>query len=119
MTRNELIAKIEAYVKHKGWNKTQFAVDGQAAKFLLGDCIEFIPPIVQLSLSQTNCHRVGDEEFQGLRFVATVNQPGWATVHPLVETNHFVASARHRLDKRRGNDQTTESSDEIKNKSAP
>lgn len=100
MTKNELIEKIEAYVKHRGWNKTQFAVDGQAAKFILGDCKMFTPPIVQLSLSQTNCHRVGDEEFMGLRFIATVNPAGWATVHPLSETNHFVVSARHRIDKR-------------------
>ena len=99
MNRSELTERIEAYVKHKGWNKAQFAVDGNAGKFILGDCKMFTPPIVQLSLSQSNCHRAGDEEFMGLRFVSVVNPSGWATVCPIAETNHFVVSVRHRLDK--------------------
>lgn len=102
MTRNELIEKINAYVKYKGWNKTQFTVDGRAAEFILGDCFSFEPPVVQLSLSQSNCHRTCTESFLGLQFIASVNGAGWANISPISETDHFVVSTTHRLNARFG-----------------
>lgn len=99
MNHQQLSALIERYVKTNHLKHTDFAVGGQTAKYLLGDCLYFDGEI-HLAFRRSFTGTL-PTEFEGYKFNCYRNHSEWASYHHSTYSKAFVITTRHRMDARR------------------
>lgn len=98
MNHKELSELIERYAKANNLSHSDFAVGGSTAKYLLGDCLQYIAPI-NLAFRKSYTGQLPNE-FEGHQFNCYRDHSEWSSYDHSCYSKAFVITTRHRLDGR-------------------